>query len=59
MAILIKNGIIGTAERSFRGDLLIDGEKIAAVGGSTAAAPKWWMPRAVTCFPAASTRTRT
>ena len=34
MAILIKNGIIGTAERSFRGDLLIDGEKIAAVGGS-------------------------
>ncbi len=34
MTILIKNGIIGTAERSFRGDLLIEGEKIAAVGGS-------------------------
>ncbi|MCD7951956.1 MAG: amidohydrolase family protein [Synergistaceae bacterium] len=34
MAILIKNGIIGTAERSFRGYLLIEGEKIAAVGGS-------------------------
>lgn len=34
MTILIKNGIIGTAVRSFRGDLLIEGEKIAAVGGS-------------------------
>lgn len=34
MSVLIKNGIIGTAERSFRGDLLIEDEKIAAVGGS-------------------------
>ena len=30
--ILIKNGIIGNAEKSFRGDLLLDGEKIAAAG---------------------------
>lgn len=34
MSVLIKNGIIGTAAGSFRGDLLIEGEKIAAVGES-------------------------
>ena len=34
MSVLIKNGIIGTAACSFRGDLLIEGEKIAAVGES-------------------------
>ena len=34
MSVLIKNGIIGTAAKAFRGDLLIDGEKIAAVGES-------------------------
>ncbi len=33
---LIKNGIIGNAERSFRGDVLFDGEKIIEVGGSIA-----------------------
>jgi len=34
MTVLIKNGIIGTAAKAFRGDLLIEGEKIAAVGES-------------------------
>ncbi|MDO5115602.1 MAG: dihydropyrimidinase [Synergistaceae bacterium] len=34
MAVIIKDGIIGRASGSFRGDILIDGEKIAAVGGS-------------------------
>ena len=32
MAILIKGGTLVTAEREWRGDLLIDGETIAAVG---------------------------
>lgn len=34
MALIIKDGIIGCAEGCFRGDVLVDGEKIAAVGGS-------------------------
>lgn len=34
MKRLIKNGTLVTAERTFEGDLLIDGEKIAAIGKS-------------------------
>ena len=34
MAFLIKNGIIGDLKRSFRGDVLVEGDKIAAVGES-------------------------
>jgi dihydropyrimidinase len=34
MAFLIKNGIIGDSNRSFRGDVLVEGDKIAAVGES-------------------------
>lgn len=32
MALLIKNGTIVTATEEFRGDILVDGEKIAAIG---------------------------
>ncbi|MEG1912559.1 MAG: dihydropyrimidinase [Cloacibacillus sp.] len=38
MALIIKNGIIGSPAGAFRGDLLIEGEKIAAVGSSLHAA---------------------
>ncbi|MCE5202066.1 MAG: dihydropyrimidinase [Synergistaceae bacterium] len=34
MALLIKNGIIGNAEKSFRGDVLVDGGKIIETGES-------------------------
>ena len=37
MALLIKNGILGRSDKCFRGDLLIEGEKITAVGESICA----------------------
>ena len=56
---VIRGGTVVTAADATLADVLIDGETIAAVGTIGDVDAEVSMPRAASCCPAPSTRTRT
>ena len=56
MSKVIKGGTVVTADLTYEADVLIDGERIVAIGPDLRAT-RCWTPRAATSCRAASTRT--